>query len=120
MKKRRADPHVRDFILSRGISDGKATTPGQLAMASETASTGQAWRWRNSELCALRAANLLSFQQQDIFSISFDGARYRKPAKELLVGVVSAPVVNRHSVLPPHDLGVDRMTQGALRKVGGG
>lgn len=51
-----------------------------------------------------RAAMHLAFAEAQNSSIAFDCARIGRPAKELLVMVVSAPGENKHGVAPPQSL----------------
>lgn len=101
MRGRRVDQHAKMLVLESAVQDGKTATLGQAAKAMYSVRSGQAVKWCALEMAAYRATCLLTFSRSQTLAIAFDAARIGKPAKELIVGILSDPLANKHCVLPP-------------------
>lgn len=98
---RRVDPHARAYVLSEGVRQGQVATVGQAANSMHSVDGSTAVKWREGEMCAYRACCMLALRSSPILCLAFDAARVGRPAKDILVAVLSAPLENRHCVLPP-------------------
>ena len=65
--------------------------------------SSQAVKWMRSEMSAYRAESLLRFRDEkaQVLALALDGCRLGRPSKELLLGVLSAPALRTHMVMPP-------------------
>lgn len=119
-RSRRADPHVKQYLLHQGIAEGHGRTTGEIVKGMSGVQRQQAIQWRDCELSAYKASSTLSFVGEQHIAVAFDGARFRPPAREVMLIVCSAtgPGDPTTCVLPPQvpiGQGVMRYSEGEVR-----
>lgn len=97
---RPVDPHAKAYVLSEGVRQGQVSTIGQAANSMHAVDGSTAVKWREGEMCAYRASCMMALRSSPTLCLAFDAARVGRPAKDMLVTVLSAPHENRHCVLP--------------------
>lgn len=103
-RNRRADYHLKQFVLHGSRLEGRTTTVGQAVCSIDAASRSSGVGWVEHELSAYRASCLLTFRESQCFAVCVDGARVGRPARELLLGFLSGPRADKHCALPPQAL----------------
>ena len=104
-KRRRADFHVKQVALVSSLQSGKATSTGQSVRALEDVDSAKGIRWRQVEMAAYRSSTVMSFGGSLSFGVAIDATRLGKPAREVLMGVITNNERQLHAVLPPQALG---------------
>ena len=100
-KRRRTDPHLREWASSAAVKSGAAATTTMASRSTEVLDGSQAIRLQVKEMCGFLASLCLSFQQGGAISLAYDASKVGKPAREHLIGVTSCLRTARHAVLAP-------------------
>lgn len=98
VKRRRVDYHIRQEVVAHAVVEGRQPTAA-IAARGMVGDRAQGLRWVQAEMAAYRSSGLMSFQKLPVWSLSVDAARIGKPAREFLVGALSA--ADLHGILPP-------------------
>ena len=103
IKKRRVDQHIREWCVSEALASKEQKT-----ISSALRSVGKFGRTvpyvlRDEMLAAMRCQAHMDFDQSQVFSLAWDGARFGNPAREFVLASLSDLAANKHCVLPPQD-----------------
>lgn len=100
-KKRRVDFHVRQYVVSSALEDGRQASCSQVFRSLAGVAQNSPVKWRGVEMSAYRATTMAAFNPNMTVSLAVDGSRLGRPAKEVLVGFLSCPSRNLHAALSP-------------------
>eukprot|EP00971_Amphidinium_carterae_P339323 6477055-Amphidinium_carterae.3 len=98
-KRRRCDEHTRAWA-TRAMSSGQHQTHAEATRALSQVPKQTGLRWTRDELSLYRTSCHLLFRPMSGLGLVLDASRIGKPAKELLVSIVSCPATQTHAVLP--------------------
>jgi hypothetical protein len=100
-RNRRIDPHVKRRCVRDSLADGISTSVAEAVRHVAVGSKARASAWIGEEMAAYQASCQLQLGSEQVLSITVDGARVGKPARELLCGIVSASGSCIFASLPP-------------------
>ena len=88
-KKRRMDFHVKLYATTVGVLAGEQSSCSIVARSMHEVDPSQSRRWNYQETNAFRAACHMRFCSSSTISVCADATRVSRPAKDILLVVVS-------------------------------
>ena len=103
-KRRRVDPHVRQWAVQDSLQAGEQSNVTNATKSLHHVDSSNGIRWLQEEMAAYRCSTMLGLSKAQQIGIALDGARIGRPAREFLALVACDLATLRHAVLPPQVL----------------
>ena len=102
-KKRRMDQHIREWCVADAMLSKEQKSVASALRSVVRCGKNQAYVLRDEMLSAMRCAAHMDFAESQVFSLTWDAARFGNPAREFVLASLSDIAQNKHCVLPPQD-----------------
>lgn len=100
-KRRRVDPHIREFALVTATQTGEAASTSMAVRSLDGVDPSKASRWQVLEMAAYLSSCRLTTSKAGALSIALDASRLGKPARDFLLAVCTDLRRLEHYVLAP-------------------